>query len=159
VSVEDDDEVTPEIDEVIHLAFQIPEESGVELLLRLGAYDVWRGDLAEMRGDVPASAVTSASAPPVSENLTRAEQLYDALLMKKGFEYLQPRCLETLRLRFAEGRDIDVIAKQLETTPRYAGKLIHDCRRRIYEIISSIKAVSSLDASDDASRVGTAIVG
>ena len=135
----EEDDVAPAGDEVIELAFVLPEESGVDLLLRLGTLDVWRGDLAAMRNDAPRAAAEDSGPPPV-DNTTRAERLYAALAMKKGLAYLQPRCLETLRLRYLEGRDVEAIARELETTTRYAEKLIANCRRRVYEIVDSIQA-------------------
>jgi hypothetical protein len=118
-------ETAPAVDEIIKLAFVLPGESGVDLLLRLGTYDVWRGDLAAMRDDVPRAAATESVSPPTADNVAGAERLYDALRMKKALAYLQPRCLETLRLRYLEGRDVDE-------------KLVANCRRRSYEIMNNI---------------------
>lgn len=55
--------------------------------------------------------------------------------------YLQPRCRETLRLHYFDGRSAADVARELETTHRYAEKLIHNCLRRAREIYKSITAV------------------
>src|ERR1051326_3399373 len=56
------------------------------------------------------------------------------LTMSKVVGYMQPKCRDTLRLHYFEGRSAIDIAKELETTPRYAEKLIHNCLRRAREI-------------------------
>ena len=74
----------------------------------------------------------------------------DALPEKRAMEmtiqqalgYLQPRCRETLRLHYFEGRSAPVIASELDTTNRYAEKLIHNCLKRVREIYINITAVN-----------------
>jgi RNA polymerase sigma factor (sigma-70 family) len=63
------------------------------------------------------------------------------LTMAKVLGYIQPRCRETLRLHYYEGRSAVDIAKELDTTPRYAEKLIHTCLRRAREIYNNITVV------------------
>jgi len=70
-----------------------------------------------------------------------AEQFAMKMTMNKVLGYLQPRCRETLRLHYFEGRSAVDVAKELETTNRYAEKLIHNCLRRAREIYTSITAV------------------
>lgn len=72
-----------------------------------------------------------------------AEQFAMQMTMQKVLGYLQPRCRETLRLHYFEGRSAADVAKELETTNRYAEKLIHNCLRRAREIYNSITAVRS----------------
>ena len=72
-----------------------------------------------------------------------AEQFAMQMTMQKVLGYLQPRCRETLRLHYFEGRSAGDVAKELETTNRYAEKLIHNCLRRAREIYNSITAVRS----------------
>src|ERR1041385_1422913 len=64
------------------------------------------------------------------------------LTMSKVVGYMQPKCRDTLRLHYFEGRSAIDIAKELETTPRYAEKLIHNCLRRAREIYTNITAVT-----------------
>jgi len=70
-----------------------------------------------------------------------AEEHAMRLTMSKVVGYMQPKCRETLRLHYFEGRSANDIAKELETTPRYAEKLIHNCLRRAREIYINITAV------------------
>jgi RNA polymerase sigma factor (sigma-70 family) len=63
------------------------------------------------------------------------------LTMSKVLGYMQPKCRETLRLHYFDGRSANDIAKELETTPRYAEKLIHTCLRRAREIYNNITVV------------------
>lgn len=73
----------------------------------------------------------------------------DALPEKRALEmtihqalgYLQPRCRETLRMHYFEGRSAAEIARELETTTRYSEKLIHNCLKRVREIYHNIMAV------------------
>jgi len=70
-----------------------------------------------------------------------AEEHAMRLTMSKVVGYMQPKCRETLRLHYFEGRSANDNAKELETTPRYAEKLIHNCLRRAREIYTNITAV------------------
>ena len=63
------------------------------------------------------------------------------LTMSKVLGYMQPKCRDTLRLHYFDGRSANDIAKELETTPRYAEKLIHTCLRRAREIYNNITVV------------------
>ncbi len=71
-----------------------------------------------------------------------AEEHAMRLTMSKVVGYMQPKCRDTLRLHYFEGRSANDIAKELETTPRYAEKLIHNCLRRAREIYTNITAVT-----------------
>jgi len=64
------------------------------------------------------------------------------MTMQKVLGYLQPRCRETLRLHYFEGRSAVDVAKELETTNRYAEKLIHNCLKRAREIYLNITGVT-----------------
>lgn len=70
------------------------------------------------------------------------EQFALELTMRQALKYLQPRCRETLRLHYYEGRSAGEVARELETTNRYAEKLIHNCLKRVREIYVSITAVN-----------------
>ena len=54
----------------------------------------------------------------------------------------QPRCRETLKLHYFDGRSASEVARELETTTRYAEKLIHNCLKRVREIYMNITAVT-----------------
>jgi DNA-directed RNA polymerase specialized sigma24 family protein len=63
------------------------------------------------------------------------------MTIQQALGYLQPRCRETLRLHYFEGRSAGEVAREMETTTRYAEKLIHNCLKRVREIYMSITAV------------------
>jgi RNA polymerase sigma factor (sigma-70 family) len=71
-----------------------------------------------------------------------ADQFAMKMTVRQAIEYLQPRCRETLWLHYFEGRSAGDVARELETTNRYAEKLIHNCLKRVREIYMSITAVS-----------------
>lgn len=64
------------------------------------------------------------------------------LTVQKALGYLQPRCRETLKLHYFEGRSASEVARELDTTTRYAEKLIHNCLKRVREIYMNISAVT-----------------
>ena len=76
---------------------------------------------------------------PGSQGL--AEQYMTKMTVRQALDYLQPRCRETLWLHYFEGRSASDVARELETTNRYAEKLIHNCLKRVREIYKSITAV------------------
>jgi len=63
------------------------------------------------------------------------------MTVRQALQYLQPRCKETLYLHYFEGRSAADVARELETTTRYAEKLIHNCLKRVREIYMNITAV------------------
>ncbi|PYQ59570.1 MAG: hypothetical protein DMF58_11190 [Acidobacteria bacterium] len=76
---------------------------------------------------------------PVSHGL--ADHFAVTLTLRKALRYLQPRCRETLYLHYYEGRSAVDVAREMDTTSRYAEKLIHNCLKRVREIYFSITAV------------------
>lgn len=64
------------------------------------------------------------------------------MTVRQALQYLQPRCRETLWLHYFEGRSASDMARELETTTRYAEKLIHNCLKRVREIYMNITAVA-----------------
>ena len=64
------------------------------------------------------------------------------ITIQQALGYLQPRCRETLRLHYFDGRSAAEVARELETTTRYAEKLIHNCLKRVREIYMTITAVN-----------------
>lgn len=71
-----------------------------------------------------------------------ADQFARKLTLRQALDYLQPRCRETLWLHYFEGRSAGDVARELETTNRYAEKLIHNCLKRVREIYISITSVT-----------------
>lgn len=76
---------------------------------------------------------------PGSDGL--ADRFAMQMTIQKVLGYLQPRCRETLRLHYFEGRSAPDVARELDTTSRYAEKLIHNCLRRARDIYRSITTV------------------
>jgi RNA polymerase sigma factor (sigma-70 family) len=72
-----------------------------------------------------------------------ADEFAKKLTLRQALDYLQPRCRETLWLHYFEGRSAADVARELETTNRYAEKLIHNCLKRVREIYLSITAVNN----------------
>jgi RNA polymerase sigma factor (sigma-70 family) len=70
-----------------------------------------------------------------------ADRFAMELTIQKVLGYMQPRCRETLRLHYFEGRSAGDVAKELDTTNRYAEKLIHNCLRHARDIYNSITRV------------------
>jgi RNA polymerase sigma-70 factor (ECF subfamily) len=70
-----------------------------------------------------------------------ADQFALSLTLRKALRYLQPRCRETLYLHYYEGRSAADVARELDTTSRYAEKLIHNCLKRVREIYFSITSL------------------
>jgi RNA polymerase sigma factor (sigma-70 family) len=77
---------------------------------------------------------------PATHNL--AEQFAKQMTVRQALKYLQPRCRETLWLHYFEGRSAGDVARELDTTSRYAEKLIHNCLKRVREIYVSITTVA-----------------
>lgn len=76
---------------------------------------------------------------PASAGL--AEQFATQMTVRQALDYLAPRCRETLWLHYFEGRSAVDVARELETTSRYAEKLIHNCLKRVREIYVNITTV------------------
>jgi RNA polymerase sigma factor (sigma-70 family) len=71
-----------------------------------------------------------------------ADQFAMRMTVRQALDYLQPRCRETLWLHYFEGRSAGDVARELETTNRYAEKLIHNCLKRVREIYMNITSVT-----------------
>jgi DNA-directed RNA polymerase specialized sigma24 family protein len=71
-----------------------------------------------------------------------AERVAQEMTVRQALGYLQPRCRQTLYLHYFEGRSAGDVAREMETTNRYAEKLIHNCLKRAREIYLSITKVT-----------------
>jgi len=67
-----------------------------------------------------------------------ADREVQKLTVHQALEYLQPRCRQTLYLHYFEGRSAGDVAREMDTTNRYAEKLIHNCLKRVREIYLTI---------------------
>jgi RNA polymerase sigma factor (sigma-70 family) len=74
-------------------------------------------------------------------SLSLPERRVLEMTVQQALGYLQPRCQQTLRLHYFEGRSASEVGQELDTTTRYAEKLIHNCLKRVREIYMTITAV------------------
>lgn len=68
----------------------------------------------------------NAAAPP------QVEKLMQEISVRQVVGRLHPKCRRTLRLHYWEGSTARELATRLDTTNRYAEKLIHDCLRKAW---------------------------
>ena len=71
-----------------------------------------------------------------------ADKWATRISLQQAIGYLQPRCRETLFLHYYEGRSASDVARELDTTLRYAEKLIHNCLKRVREIYLKMMRVT-----------------
>jgi len=65
---------------------------------------------------------------PADPRYARVDEQWPAeLAAREAFSRLTPRCQLALRLRYIEGHTIPSIARILDTTSRYAAKLVRRC--------------------------------
>jgi hypothetical protein len=108
--------------ETVAEAFALSNSRGAELLARLGHFNVWRGDLATMRGDNPQAARSQESTPTPS---------VDGLLLVRAIELLPPSCRAALSAAYAEqGKPQD-------------GQRIASCEKQLLDIYDSLAAAGS----------------
>jgi DNA-directed RNA polymerase specialized sigma24 family protein len=127
-------------------AFALTETRGVALLESLGRFDVWRGNLDEMRGDPGAPASSEEAHRDVDEYFHRAAVVHKAL------GYLQPRCQQTLRLTYVNQTPAVELAQALQTTPTYAETLVENCTQRLLEVVAKIESDDVEAGSSDTLR-------
>jgi hypothetical protein len=124
-------------------AYELRGKRGIELLLHMGSFDLWRGSLAQMRGDSPADVASAG------KDGANAERFLQALAVSRAFDLITPRCAETIRLAYFDGRDVQQIAQTLETSTRYSATLVDNCMKRLFEVASIIYGELSCDDADD----------
>jgi hypothetical protein len=125
-------------------AYELRQTTGISLLLRMGSFNLWRGNLAQMRGDWPADTLTTEA------GAADAERFLQTLAVSRAFDVLPPKCAETIRLKYFEGRSVEEIAAELETAARYAATLIENCTNRLFEAASAVFEELSSDNAAEA---------
>jgi hypothetical protein len=96
----------------------------------MGSFDLWRGNLGEMRADSPMKpAADTGKARDI-------ERFLQTLAVSRSFDYLPPKCEAAIRHYYVEDRDAEHLPNELETTP--AEKLVENCARRLFAIASNI---------------------
>ena len=121
-------------DKLVAEAFALSNARGAELLARLGEFDVWRGDLASMRGDEPRQpeADEQQDSPPT------LRIFLDTLVLARAIELLQPVCRAALAATYAETKDPASLAAELDTSTEYAQRMVATCERRLLEIYDAL---------------------
>jgi len=93
----------------------------------------WRmnGRLESMSDEVLEQA--DPSAPGLAETVATRISVQETL------SRLHEKCRHTLSLKYFEGCSAIEVARELDTTPRYAEKLIHKCLKRAHKIYLDLK--------------------
>ncbi|HXI12099.1 MAG TPA: sigma-70 family RNA polymerase sigma factor [Thermoanaerobaculia bacterium] len=68
-----------------------------------------------------------------------ADTVATRILVQELLFHLHEKCRHTLRLKYFEGCSAIEVARELETTPRYAEKLIRKCLKRAHQIYLDLK--------------------
>jgi len=118
-------------DQIVAEAFALSSARGADLLARLGDFQVWRGDLATMRGDNPRPHTTEDE-PPVARPEMRA--FLDTLVLARAIELLQPDCRATLSAVYAE--------RKAAGSPAATQPILTNCEKRLLEIYDSLKSTA-----------------
>jgi hypothetical protein len=107
---------------LIRDAYELKDAKGAALLMSMGNYDLWRGDLSQMRGDVPPVEATSEEPPPDADRFLRT------LAISRSLNYLGPSCREVLDRTYGEGHD-----------PTSAERTrVETCKQQLLEISSRV---------------------
>lgn len=122
-------------EQVIADAFALSNARGAELLARLGSFDVWRGDLATMRGDDPR---TPDGYGENDEPTVKDRALGDTLMLARAIEDLPPICRAALAAVYADRRDPSSLAADLDTEPADAQRIITSCEQRLQALYEAI---------------------
>jgi len=128
--------------ETVAEAFALSSARGADLLVRLGAFNVWRGDLATMRGDDPRATVETPEPEPEEDRMNR---LFDTLTLARAIELLQPVCRAALATVYVEHKDAASLAADLDTDARSAQSIVTRCEARLLEIYHSLVEASPED--------------
>jgi hypothetical protein len=137
-----------DIPRVIADAYELRGRKGADLLSHMGSFDLWHGNLAEMRGDSPKEPASE------TDNAGDTDQFLQTVAISRAFDLLQPRCAEVVRLVYIEGRDVGQVANELDTTYRYAESLVGNCLHRLVEV--AWKIYLELMAPSDEATLGQA---
>lgn len=123
-------------EELIRQAFALSRARGAGLLSLLGEFDVWHGDLTEMRGDsLTADKAATRDEPkaPISNDLA------DILLIARAIEVLDDSCRMALSNVYELNKGADSSDQERLTA----------CKRRLAEISSEIESHASGPAIPD----------
>jgi hypothetical protein len=119
-------------DELIRQAFALSRARGAGLLSLLGEFDVWHGNLAEMRDDSATMDVTRNE-----PTATTSKALADVLLVARAIEILDDRCRTALSNAYELG----------EGAPER--ERLTACKRRLAEISAELESHAAGPAIPD----------
>lgn len=89
---------------------------------------VYNASKEYLRGAQRMQQLPENAPEPADPRYARVEEQWPAeLAAREAFARLTPRCQLALRLRYLEGHTIPSIAKILDTTAKYATKLVSRC--------------------------------
>jgi hypothetical protein len=135
-----------DISSVIANAHALRGSKGGDLLYLMGSFDLWRGNLAEMRGD-PQIGVASDSTEPAD-----ADQFLQTLAVSRALDHLPRKCQIAIRLAYVDGGDIGHVANE---TNGDGHEVVANCTRRLLAIANTTYQEliePSEVAPDDAAR-------
>jgi len=120
-------------------AYAIRAATGVPLLLNMGSFDLWRGSLAQMRGDSPAEVVSA------SIDGANTERFLQTLAVSRALETIPQKCAAVVRLAYFEDGGVEQVANSFEVSSRYAADLVEKCTTRLLAAASTIYEELSFD--------------
>jgi DNA-directed RNA polymerase specialized sigma24 family protein len=125
------------------LRLREPSEA-MKRLLRLQGQGIWRGDLSEMRGDVPWTPAPAEPAPPTDEAKEMMKHMKMVRKLRHALDHLPPEGREALSLRYDKSLPIEEIAGRLGVSTPVAKELLH-------EALSGVQAmyVQTIDGRDE----------
>src|SRR5438270_7696860 len=122
----------------------------------MGSFDLWRGNLGQMRGDSPGGTA------PTPQNGANSERFLQTLAVSRAFDRMPSKCAEVLRLAYTEGLDVHQMANELSSSVWYTAEQVDNCTQRLFAVAAVIyeELSQSTDDSDEAeahSRSGIAV--
>lgn len=120
-------------------AYTMRAATGVPLLLNMGSFDLWRGSLAQMRGDSPAEVVSAEMDGP------NTERFLQTLAVSRALESIPQKCGAVLRLAYGDDGSVEQVANSFEISSRYAADLVEKCTSRLLAAASTIYDDLSFD--------------
>jgi hypothetical protein len=114
-------------------AFALTNAKGADLLVELGQFGVWSGDLGAMRGDDP-----HVPAPENDQVVPRSADLAIALRLARAIELLTPTCRESLSALYR-----DKNARLSRVADRDRSKTLSTCEQLLQELYDSLPGDSA----------------
>ena len=114
----------------------------------MGSFDLWRGNLGQMRGDSPGGTA------PTPQNGANSERFLQTLAVSRAFDRMPSKCAEVVRRAYMEKHDREHVAKDFGTSADF----IEFCTERLFEVASDLyEELSSGDIDEFESDTHSAI--